>query len=652
MNTLEFTVSGNHLELSADAISTEGCVNYDRCGFTFDSEWDGFERTAVFETGGDSFRVVLEDDACFIPSPCVEKEGLIRIGVYGTNNDTVIATNSVAHRIDEGISGLGEWFEEDYSLVLNAVKNMETRVARSIADVNENFEAIRSFVLSGSNATASVSGGDCPDEWYKPNDFNGAENIREVISSGNIQEFYDYGFEPLRTRHPDYITREFIGTDSDGELPVYAYTFAPVDYEKTVFLTSCVHGYGRTSFFALSNFFKELCENYASSRVLSYLRNRVKIIVVPAVSTLGLVTGRGLNANNVDIGFNFPYRWEDCDKTTKGAAPADQAETQNIIDYVEVIHMDKLCAAIDFHVDTDTESGKSIFYPRFKNNCLSALTKFVNTFNYEAESGAASKGILAATVKPSISDYLADEYGINTCEAVWHYRLFGGNYSNENYTKFTEYIANLVYTMAKNSSFTCKCGPAPFAKYIAWRSTDEAYGILNSSTPKKIGISDYELSLDTPCILELRGCVVLNVTTPCTVKINPLLYQVNSPEQDYDDRTTNSPFMLELPLTAGTHVIPVNSVLQAFYTSYNATSKLKYCENVCVSLAVCADTASAAEVKAFTLNIVGIPSDTAKPVVISTPMGRPSDYTDEDVPVQQIVYPLETYTYADSQFSD
>ena len=652
MNVLEFTVTGNHLEITEDAVTTGGSVNYDRCSFTFDEEWDDFEKTAVFEIGRDSFRVALEDDECFIPSPCIEKEGIIRIGVYGSDDETVIATNSVAHRVEEGISDLGDWFEEDYSLVLNVISQMEARVEQCIDNLSDSFESLSQSIGSAPQSQTVIEGGDCPDEWYVPDEFDCIENIQSAAGSESIDDYLEYRLEPLRREFPDYVSREQIGTDATEEIPVYAYSFTPENYEKTVLLTSCVHGYEQMAFFALSNFLDALCRNSESSRTLSYLKNRVKIIAVPAVNPYSLLAGQAHNSNGVDIGFNFPYKWSDCTKTTKGESAADQPETQNMIDFAEEIYSDRLCAVIDFHIDTDTESGKSIFYPRFKDNCLSALTDFVNRFNHEVGSGTLSKGILAASVNPTLSNYLADEYGINACESVWHYLLFGGLNNSANYVKYLEYTVNLVYTMAKNSSFTCKCGAAPFVKHIAWKCGDEPYNVPQKTAPEEMGISNFSLSLNSPCILTMQGTVVVYVSSDCTVKIRPVLYQVNSPGQDYDTRLFDTTFQQEIELFAGTHIIPVSSVLQAYYTSHNEISQLKYCEDVRMSIAVCASAASSAQITAFSVTLSGIPSDCGKPVVISSPTGSASDYESDETPVQELIYPLETYTAADAKFSD
>lgn len=654
MNQLEFTVTGNRLELSEDVYSTGGSVNFDSCSFDFDEEWDGFERSAVFGIGRDTFRVPLdENNSCFIPSPCMEKEGLITIGVFGTKDDTVIATNAVTHHIDEGVDGLGEWFEEDYSLVLNAVSNMENKVQRCLNNLNDNFDAMTRTVRRYGTFNESEITADTPDGWYKPEAFEGAETLDEITLGESLFNYLDYKFNAMWDDFPNYVHREKIGMDSGEALPVYAYTFEPLNYEKTVLVTACTHGCEDMMFFALASFFDDLCRKSETDRTLSYLKSRVKFIVIPAVSPYSLVSGEAYNENDVDIGLNFPYRWADCTKTSKGSTAGDQTETQNLIDYVEMFESDRLCAAVDFHVSSVSVSGKGIFYPRFKDNCICALADFISRFNAEAESGTESKGILAASVNPTLTNYLADTYGINACEAVWPDELYGGAYDNDNYTKLIEFIGNLLYVMAKNSNAVNRCPAQPFTKYLTWHGgDDDNFEIPVSDDPEVMGISNYSFEMSAPCILSLTGFVVLNVTDACTVKINPVLYQDYSPEQAFLNRIDAPHFVQEIPLTEGVHVIPVSSVLQAYYSSHNSSSRTQYCENVHTALAFSASAASSVQVQAYSLTLNGTPADSGKPVEIISPMGSADDYEEDDVPTQQIIYPAETYVYADSRFSD
>ena len=113
MNYINMSVEGNRLRIKEEKISVGGSINYDRCKFTFNDEWVGFTKTVVFSINGDeSYRVVLKTNACIIPSVCLEKEGILEIGVFGVNdNDVVITTNSVAHHVEKGLNMVGEWIE-------------------------------------------------------------------------------------------------------------------------------------------------------------------------------------------------------------------------------------------------------------------------------------------------------------------------------------------------------------------------------------------------------------------------------------------------------------------------------------------------------------------------------------------------------------
>lgn len=651
MNALELTVTGNHLDVENSVSSTSGSVNYDKCVFSFDEEWNGFEKTAVFGLGRDSYRVALdEDDSCFIPSPCMEKEGIITVGVFGTNADTVIATNSVAHHIKEGICDLGEWFEEDYSLVLNAVSRMEDKVEGCLSELKENFDALIKKVRRSGTIVENETA-DCPDEWYCPPEVTEGETFAEVEQSSLIEDYYEATFDRLWENFPNYIRCEKIGTDTSGTRNIYAYSFEPLNYEKTVLVTAGVHGEENAVFFALYNFFNELCRNSENDRTLAYLKNRVKFVVVPAVNPYGVASKNTTNENDVDIGYNFPYRWSQCTKSKKGALAGDQIETQCIMEFADILQTDKLCAAIDFHMNYFTVSGKGIFYPRYADNCLKALTDFVNRFNFEIESGEKTTGILAPSINPSLVNYLVDSYGINGCEAIWPEELYGEPLSNENLTKFTEFIGNLLYTVSKNSSYTCKCGAAPFVKYISWHGGDDSFPVPNSLLPTVMGISSYYLSLSEPCILSAQGYVILNLTSACTVKIVPVLCQDCSPEQSLTDRKNSSDFAVEIPLKVGTHAIPVSTVLQAYYTNNNHNGRTLYNGKVMLALAVSASSDSCASVEAFSLTLTGMVSDMGRAVEISRPMGEAADYDYNDEPTQQLVYPIGRYTYEDGRFN-
>ncbi len=136
------------------------------------------------------------------------------------------------------------------------------------------------------------------------------------------------------------------------------------------------------------------------------------------------------------------------------------------------------------------------------------------------------------------------------------------------------------------------------------------------------------------------------------MKINPVLYQVNSTELDFEARRDAADFTQELELTAGAHIIPISSVLQAFYNCYNFSDDCKYSEEVFFTIMLGTSAAGKAKVTAFAVTLEAIPSDIAEPVEISSPIGLCSDYSADDIPTQKVIYPLGTFSEYDSNFNN
>ncbi len=659
MNNISLKVTANRIEILSDTYTTEGSVNFDSCTFQFDSTWTGFQKTAVFGFGDfDYVRVSLENDTCKIPAVCLQKEGIIQIGVYGINDDEiVITTNSVAHRVNESISETGTWVEEDSYFVYNAVKELEGALDKYKASLDERFNYLLRLVReNGGLIDISVQAGE-PDEWYLPRAFTDAANVPSSRKSSEYEEYFEYILNGLVEDFPDYASVCEIGIDSSSTYPIYAYTFEPLNYEKTVLVTSGLTSPYSDSIISISHFLDELCRNCESSRTLSYIRSKVKLVVLPAVNPYALVKGKSYNSNDIELNRNFPYKWNECVNPRKGSAPADQAETAAIIDFVNGISSDKLCAVLNLKLRDSAYSGKLAFYPRFKANCVSAINNTLSKFNFEEDNAGdiLQKTVLAPSMTPSLINYLADEYGINACSVSWPSINYGLGESNESITKFCELIGNMLYTMAKNSSFTLKGSVAPFTKYFSWRSNgnSDVFSISSTNSLQKVPISSYELYLKSPCNITLTGYATVKVTSVCTVKINPVLWQEHSPEQTYDERVSMDDFSVEVPLTVGTHVLPLNSVLQGYYSDDNVFGDLYHPKKLMFTLAVKASAASSAKLTGFSVTLNAFESDLAKPVEITTPMGSAADYTDsDDVPTQEIVYPLEAVTSYDVDYYD
>lgn len=653
MNNLSLNVIGNRIEIVKDTYSTQSCVNYDSCSFSFNSEWDSFEKTAVFGFGNnDCIRVSLENNSCKIPAPCMQKEGFIRIGVYGINSEeTVIATNCVAHRVEEGIDNLEDWFEEDSSFVFDALSEIEASLEEYKLSLDKRFDKLAGTLEAGEGVS------DNPSDWYLPEPFTDSANVPSYSKASSYDDYLDYILNGLVTDYPNYVSSVQIGTDASGLYPIYAYIFEPISYEKTVFIATDADGTKSSPTIALSYFLNELCSANQENRTLGYLRSRIKLVVVPVVNPYGLAENSRYNSNNVRIDRNFDFKWSECQGDNKGAAAADQNETVVLQNYLQTLSGDKLCAVINFRDNLNLYCGKMLFYPRFKDNCIKALTKMLYQYNFEEknENDLLSNTIIAPTLNPTMVNYAAENLGVNACTVAWPSLSYGDAQSNEAITKFTELIGNTVVTVAKNSTLTLRGEKVPFSKYFSWRSSGESdvFAVPQSETFKKAPISTYQLALRAPCNVTVNGYAIIKAESACNLRLNPLLWQDRSPEQTYADRLDMSDFVIELPLTVGTHIIPFDTVLQGYYSDNNGLFTSGYPEKLNFSIGLCADTASAAVLTGFSVTLNAFPSDIGRSVEISRPMGTADDYTSSNaVPTQVLIYPIQAIGTDEIYYND
>lgn len=89
-----FSLTANKvlLNLKERETVTSGSVNVYTVQFAFSSEWDGLDKTAVFQAGSDVISVVLdESQTCTIPWEVLENpRRTLYAGVYGTKDGNVV----------------------------------------------------------------------------------------------------------------------------------------------------------------------------------------------------------------------------------------------------------------------------------------------------------------------------------------------------------------------------------------------------------------------------------------------------------------------------------------------------------------------------------------------------------------------------------
>lgn len=90
---MKIEIKGSFTRLVGDASLVQNSTTPYTVEFTFNSAWDGFAKTALFEAGGASIAVVLTDDRCTIPADCLKRAGVrLQVAVVGTKGDQRIST--------------------------------------------------------------------------------------------------------------------------------------------------------------------------------------------------------------------------------------------------------------------------------------------------------------------------------------------------------------------------------------------------------------------------------------------------------------------------------------------------------------------------------------------------------------------------------
>lgn len=91
---IRINVNGVSATVTAKEILTAGRVGLE-CEFTFDDEWDGLFKTAVFQ-GIETIEVALPNAVCTVPYEALAVEGVqLKIGVYGANGAGTVVIPTV-----------------------------------------------------------------------------------------------------------------------------------------------------------------------------------------------------------------------------------------------------------------------------------------------------------------------------------------------------------------------------------------------------------------------------------------------------------------------------------------------------------------------------------------------------------------------------
>ena len=103
MITIEAQVTGESITLITTPTLATNTVETAQVVFSFDSEWDGYTKTAMFWGADDEEHPAeIVNDAAIIPMEAMSEAGKMKLGVYGVSGGKRLVSAKVSYKIAEG----------------------------------------------------------------------------------------------------------------------------------------------------------------------------------------------------------------------------------------------------------------------------------------------------------------------------------------------------------------------------------------------------------------------------------------------------------------------------------------------------------------------------------------------------------------------
>lgn len=171
-------------------------------------------------------------------------------------------------------------------------------------------------------------------------------------------------FDKYVTSHPHYVTKNLLGLDESGTYQIHEYVFEPKNYEQTIVISSGMHGNEIVPPFALAKIIEYMMETPNIHEGFSYLRNKVKLVIIPIVNPWGFNQSprKYGNVNGINPSRNWADGWDTLTTddvadawNKKGSAPFSEAETRYLRDVL--LREKEQCS---FYLDCHTAQGWSL----------------------------------------------------------------------------------------------------------------------------------------------------------------------------------------------------------------------------------------------------------------------------------------------------
>ena len=142
MSQINLTCIDQDLLFTNKPTVSSGNVQADKVAFTFNEDWTGRAKTAVFFVDPENPYYQLLDDAdtCMIPDELLADDGKIFIGVFGVKDGTILTSTLLKYKIETGAvtTATPGVTDELWTQILEEYEKIDT-VTSEISEDQEDF---------------------------------------------------------------------------------------------------------------------------------------------------------------------------------------------------------------------------------------------------------------------------------------------------------------------------------------------------------------------------------------------------------------------------------------------------------------------------------------------------------------------------------
>ena len=338
---------------------TENGLMKDTTGIALNLKW---EHTSVGNQGLDNFDVVDLGKGLYkitYPTKMLNR-GKVRAFIQIIDSGKLAGTRNIEITVDRGVGDDTAIASSDsFSALASALIEVQSWNAR-IDDVEQDFidrannlDTIYPIELNSVKQQLADKGAIF---WNPPTQPNTYANT--TMTAEQVKTTF---FDKYVTSHPHYVTKNLLGLDESGLYQIHEYVFEPKNYEQTIVISSGMHGNEIVPPFALARIIEYMMETPNIHEGFSYLRNKVKLVVIPIVNPWGFNQNprKYGNVNRINPSRNWADGWDTLvtddvadEWNKKGSAPFSEAETVYLRD---VLLREKEQAS--FYLDCHTAQG-------------------------------------------------------------------------------------------------------------------------------------------------------------------------------------------------------------------------------------------------------------------------------------------------------